>query len=137
MAGEGLLGSLRLLNPRLWHYKGGVEGHAENLSVPVELMFLGLIVIAAHAFQLVFKRYRIPDNLWLIGIGLVMGPLFGWVSPDDFGIVGEVLTAVALAVILFEAGLEIDLAEVRPALKGLGLGRDGLRVDDRRGGSAC
>ncbi len=85
-------------------------------------MFLGLIVIAAHAFQLIFKRYRIPDNLWLIGIGLAMGPLFGWVQPEDFGIVGEILIAVALAVILFEAGLEIDLVEVRPALKGaLGL----------------
>ncbi len=93
-----------------------------NFSVPVELMFLGAIVIAAHAFQLIFKRYRIPDNLWLIGIGLLIGPLFGWVQPEDFGILGEILTAIALAVILFEAGLEIDLAEVRPTLKGsLGL----------------
>lgn len=85
-------------------------------------MFLGLIVIAAHAFQLIFNRYRIPENLWLIGIGLLMGPLLGWVQPEDFGIVGEILIAVALAVILFAAGLEIDFAEVRPALKGaLGL----------------
>ncbi len=86
-------------------------------------MFLGAIVIAAHAFQLIFKRYRIPDNLWLIGIGVLIGPLLGWVEPADFGILGEVLTAIALAVILFEAGLEIDLADVRPTLKGaLGLG---------------
>jgi len=99
-----------------------VEGEAAGFSVPVELMFLGALVIAAHAFQIIFRRFRIPDNLWLIGIGLLIGPIFGWLNPDDFGIIGEILTAVALAVILFEAGLELDLKEVRPAMGGaLGL----------------
>ena len=41
------------------------------------------------------------------GIGLVAGPLTLFVKPEDFGIVAPALTAIALAVILFEAGIEL------------------------------
>ena len=82
-------------------------GNAENLSVPAMLMALGGLVFLAHLFQFAFQRFRVPDTLWLIGIGLVAGPVTNWLQPKDFGIVGPALTAIALAVILFEAGLDL------------------------------
>jgi NhaP-type Na+/H+ or K+/H+ antiporter len=68
------------------------------------LMAVGTLVFLAHLFQFVFQRFRVPDTSWLIGIGLVVGPLTGLVQSEDFGIVGPALTAIALAVNLFEAG---------------------------------
>jgi potassium/hydrogen antiporter len=57
----------------------------------------------------------VPDTLWLIAIGLVVGPLTQLVQPQDFGIVGPALTAIALAVILFEAGLDLHLRDLKAA----------------------
>jgi NhaP-type Na+/H+ and K+/H+ antiporter len=82
-------------------------GNAENLSVAAMLMAVGGLVFLAYLFQSAFQRFRVPDTLWLIGIGLVAGPVTHWLQPKDFGIVGPALTAIALAVILFEAGLDL------------------------------
>ena len=92
-------------------------GNAENtLSVPAMLMAVGGLVFLAHLFQFAFQRFRVPDTLWLIGIGLVVGPLTHWLQPKDFGIVGPTFTAIALAVILFEAGLDLHIRDLRAAL---------------------
>jgi potassium/hydrogen antiporter len=92
-------------------------GNAENtLSVPAMLMAVGGLVFLAHLFQFAFQRFRVPDTLWLIGIGLVAGPLTNWLQPKDFGIVGPTFTAIALAVILFEAGLDLHIRDLKAAL---------------------
>ncbi len=93
-----------------------MENSQNPVTVPVMLMAVGTLVFLAHLFQFVFQRFRVPDTLWLIGIGLVVGPLTGLVQPEDFGIVGPALTAIALAVILFEAGLELRLHDLKAAL---------------------
>jgi cell volume regulation protein A len=93
-----------------------MENGEGTLSVPTMLMAVGGLSFLAHLFQFAFQRFRVPDTLWLIGIGLVVGPLTQWVQPQDFGIVGPALTAIALAVILFEAGLELHLRDLKAAL---------------------
>lgn len=80
------------------------------------LMFLGALVFFAHLFQAVFKRFRIPDTLWLMGIGMLLGPFTHIVSAADFGLAGTILTEVALVVILFEAGLELKWKQLKPIL---------------------
>jgi hypothetical protein len=60
-------------------------GNAENLSAPAMLMAVGGLVFLAHIFQFAFQRFRVPDTLWLIGIGLVAGPVTHWLQPKDFG----------------------------------------------------
>jgi potassium/hydrogen antiporter len=93
-----------------------MENSGNPLSVPVMLMAVGTLVFLAHLFQFVFQRFRVPDTLWLIGIGLLIGPFTRLVQPEDFGIAGPALTAIALAVILFEAGLELRLHDLKAAL---------------------
>jgi len=87
-------------------------------SGAVLLMFIGALVFIAHLFQAVFQRFRIPDTLFLIGVGLLIGPVFEFLQPDDFGVAGQILTEVALAVILFEAGLELQWRELRSVVGG-------------------
>ncbi len=81
------------------------------------ILFIGGLVFLAHAFVAVFERTRVPDVLWLILIGVMLGPVFGIVRPQDFGKVGAVFTTVALVIILFEGGLEISIEEMRKAWK--------------------
>lgn len=82
------------------------------------IMFVGLLVFVAHLVAALFERTRIPDVLYLMLIGVVIGPVLQVVSPADFGKVGHVFTTIALAVILFEGGLELDLTSMLTSFRG-------------------
>lgn len=78
----------------------------------VVILSLGLLYFFAHLLAITFERTRVPDVLVLMGIGILVGPVLGLTSPEEFGAVGTVLTTVALAVILFESGTTLDLFEI-------------------------
>jgi len=73
------------------------------------IIAVGLIVFLAHLFGAVFEKTRVPDVLPLVLLGLILGPMLHWVQPKDFGHVGQVFTTLALVIILFDCGLELDL----------------------------
>ena len=78
---------------------------------------VGLIIFAAHFFTALFERTRVPDVLPLIFIGILVGPLFGILTPEDFGYVGPLLSAVALTLMLFEGGSHLTLETLKSSLK--------------------
>ena len=74
---------------------------------------IALLVIVAVAATWLAGRLRVPSILFLMAIGLTVGPGFGLVDPD--ALFGEALTpAVSLAVgiILFEGGLSLRFREI-------------------------
>ena len=87
----------------------------ENISTLV--FSVGLIIFAAHFFTALFERTRVPDVLPLIFIGIMVGPLFGILSPEDFGYMGPFLSAVALTLMLFEGGSHLTLETLKSSLK--------------------
>ncbi|MBI4548338.1 MAG: cation:proton antiporter [Ignavibacteriae bacterium] len=82
------------------------------------IIFVGLLVFLAHFFVVLFDRTRVPDVLYLILIGIVIGPLLHIVTPDDFGKLGNIFTTIALVVILFEGGLDLSIESLRVSLRG-------------------
>ncbi len=74
-----------------------------------KVAIVGLIIFTAHFFVLVFRKTRIPDVLLLMIGGLIVGPVLNLIKPEDFGIVGPVMTTIALIVILFESGVNLSL----------------------------
>ncbi len=81
------------------------------------LIFIGLLVFLSHLFVALFERTRVPDVLYLILIGVFIGPVLNVISPLDFGKVGHVFTTIALVVILFEGGLELSYDHLRLSLR--------------------
>jgi NhaP-type Na+/H+ or K+/H+ antiporter len=77
------------------------------------ILSIGLLLFAASLFIALFRRTRIPDVLLLMILGVVLGPITGTVTPDDFGKVGGAMSTIALTVILFESGLSLQLAVLR------------------------
>ncbi len=73
------------------------------------ILAAGFFIFLAHLFAGLFDRIKLPDVLLLIAIGLVIGPLMGWVKPEQFGQVGPVFTTVTLVIMLFEGGIDLDL----------------------------
>ncbi len=80
------------------------------------VLAIGLFVFAAYLFKAIFDRTGIPDVLSLMVCGLLLGPILGWASPTQFGEAGRVLATLALVVILFESGVDLDLSSLKPAL---------------------
>ena len=78
---------------------------------------VGLIIFAAHFFTALFERTRVPDVLPLIFIGILVGPLFGILAPEDFGYIGPLLSAVALTLMLFEGGSHLTFETLKTSLK--------------------
>ncbi|MFH0935206.1 MAG: cation:proton antiporter [Pseudomonadota bacterium] len=73
------------------------------------ILVIGLMVFLAHFLSLQFRKTNIPDVLVLMLLGIVIGPLLGIVTPDDFGKIGSLIATIALVVILFESGTSLDL----------------------------
>lgn len=76
----------------------------------------GLVSVGALGIgsQLVANRLRIPAILLLLASGVVAGPVLGLVEPDE--LLGELLfpvVSLGVAVVLFEGGLGLRLAELR------------------------
>ena len=80
--------------------------------MPAVLIGIGVLVFGAHLFRAVFRRTRIPDVLPFFLMGLLLGPLLGWIRSEDFGRLGSVFTSIVLVIILFEGGLGLKLKNI-------------------------
>lgn len=87
------------------------------MHVATNIFVVGLLVFVAHAFTGFFSRTRVPDVLLLTIIGILLGPVFHLVRPENFGAVGPVFATITLIILLFEAGLSLDLHVLRGAIK--------------------
>lgn len=76
-----------------------------------------LLVVAVVANWL-SRLTRVPDIIVLLVIGILLGPVLGWVHPDVFQSTIRVLGMLALILILFEGGLELRVKEVIRNLPG-------------------
>lgn len=70
----------------------------------------GLLLLAFAANRL-FRITRIPDLVVLLVAGLILGPVLKWVNPDLFRTFTQILGSLALILILFEGGMELNLRE--------------------------
>jgi cell volume regulation protein A len=95
-----------------------INEHPVELGVVYEGMNLtylfgllgGLLVLAFVANRL-FRWTRIPDVVVLMATGVVIGPILGWARPDQFKDVTHAFGTLALILILFEGGLDLNIRE--------------------------
>lgn len=81
-----------------------------NLSLLFEIMLIGLLGIGS---QWVAWRYRMPAIVVMSVTGLIIGPIFGWINPqEDFGDLYNPIISVAVAIILFEGSLNLRFKEL-------------------------
>jgi Kef-type K+ transport system membrane component KefB len=77
---------------------------------------LGVALVAPLALGF-FPRVRVPAVVLEIVLGIVLGPsVLGWLEAD---LAVQVIALVGLAMLLFLAGLEIDLASLRGRVLGV------------------
>lgn len=74
--------------------------------------FAAILVLGVSA-QLLAARIRLPSILLLLVVGLVAGPVSGWLDPDElFGKLLFPIVSVSVALILYEGGLSLSLRDL-------------------------
>jgi Na+:H+ antiporter len=81
------------------------------MSVPFLFALLGGLLVLAVVANRLFRRTRVPDVIVLMAVGVLLGPVMGWVDPQQFQPVTHAFGTLAVILILFEAGLELDLRD--------------------------
>jgi len=75
---------------------------------------LAFIVVAGVVGQVVGRSARVPSIIVLLLLGIVVGPVTGWLDPD--AVLGSrlyPLVSMAVGLLLFEESLKLDLARLR------------------------
>lgn len=94
-----------------------VETATEGLG---PLMAFGVIGALGVGSQLLAWRLRMPAIVLMLVAGLLAGPVFGLLDPArDIGPLMGPMISIAVAIILFEGGLTLNLHQLRDAATGV------------------
>ncbi|MFQ5711001.1 MAG: cation:proton antiporter [Candidatus Geothermarchaeales archaeon] len=78
------------------------------------------VLIAGFIASVLLIKYGIPDSMFLIGLGILIGPVFKLLDTSEFVTLAPYIGALALVAIMFESSLGINLHELietaRPAV---------------------
>lgn len=78
-------------------------------EVSYAFILSGGIILAGFFGNLFFERTKIPDVIALLGLGIILGPVSGLVQPENLHHLAEYVGSLALLVILFEGGMDLDI----------------------------
>jgi cell volume regulation protein A len=73
------------------------------------IFLVSVTLFLSYISSLIYERTRVPDILWLMGLGLTVGPILHLFDKTMFLNLAPLMSIVALSVILFEAGINLDI----------------------------
>lgn len=77
-----------------------------------ELALVGIVILIGFIGNLIFKKTDIPSIIWLMLLGLILGPILGYLNQAPFLAVSDFFSAIAIIIILFEGGIDMDLFKI-------------------------
>ncbi len=82
------------------------------MTVSIAFAVIGGVILIGFFANLLFRVTKIPSVLLLIAIGVVLGPVTGWITSASLITIAPFFGTLALLVILFEGGLGLDIETV-------------------------
>jgi len=79
-----------------------------NVSDPFAFILIGFIALLGFVGQYIFRKTQIPVVIWLVILGILVGPVFGLINVQSFREISGFVSSLALIIILFEAGLRTN-----------------------------
>src|SRR5690606_28229052 len=85
---------------------------------PVDQALVTIAVIFAVGAigEGIFRKTGLPDVVWLIAAGVLIGPVLGLVSAAELMAIAPLFAAITLVVVLFEGGSNLKLGELGAAV---------------------
>lgn len=84
----------------------------EFLSVEAVLGLIGLVILVGLAGEVGFRRTGIPSVLFLMGLGILLGPVLGYANATQVSALAPYFGTMALLIILFDGGLNLQFMKV-------------------------
>lgn len=81
-------------------------------SAQVVLLAVGVIIFLGVGGELFFRRTGIPDIAFLMVLGVIIGPILGIVNSDTALKIAPYFAALALIIIMFDGGLNLDIRTI-------------------------
>ena len=78
--------------------------NADNL-----LLLISATLLLSYISNLMYHKTSIPDIVWLLGFGIILGPILGYFDKPSFISLSPLMSTVALSIILFDAGIHLDI----------------------------
>jgi len=73
------------------------------------ILLASTTLFLSYISSLIYSKTRVPDILVLIGFGVLVGPVLDLVKKDLFVELAPLMSVLALSIILFEAGINVDI----------------------------
>ncbi|MEM7607744.1 MAG: cation:proton antiporter, partial [Myxococcota bacterium] len=83
--------------------------------VSIFLLAIATIFVVGIVGELVFARTGIPDVVWLITVGVILGPVTGFVTREGLMTIAPYFGALTLVIVLFDGGSELRIDELKQA----------------------
>lgn len=116
MTFDSLAGNFDLISDLLPKFQDSIPQFSpivgEILSAPVLLLAGALIIFLGVAGEAFFKKTGIPDIAFLMMFGVIIGPVLGIISTSTVIRIVPYFSAVALILIMFDGGLNLDIKNV-------------------------
>jgi cell volume regulation protein A len=77
------------------------------------LLLVSSTLLIAYISGLIYSKTKIPDVIWNLFLGILLGPVLGFFNKDVFIELSPLMSAIALNIILFEAGINVQIALVK------------------------
>ncbi len=73
------------------------------------LLLVSSTLIISYISSLFYTKTKIPDIIWVLAFGVLLGPVLGYFDKDLFLQLSPLMSTVALSIILFDAGINVDI----------------------------
>lgn len=81
-------------------------------SAPVILLAAGVIILLGVLGESFFRKTGVPDIVFLMITGVVVGPILGVVNSDIVIKIVPYFSAIALIIIMFDGGINLDIKNI-------------------------
>ena len=87
------------------------------MDANIIVILISLTLFLAYTSGILFTLTRVPDIVWMIGFGILFGPVLGIFKADNISNLIPFVVVMALNLLLFEAGLSVDLKTFKESLQ--------------------
>jgi NhaP-type Na+/H+ or K+/H+ antiporter len=84
------------------------------------LLLISATLFLSYISNLFYTKTRIPDIVWLLGFGYLLGPVLGFFEIETFMSIFSLLILVTVSIFSFDTGINVDISSVmRTVIKAL------------------
>lgn len=76
------------------------------------MLLISSTLFLGYISSLIYSKTKIPDIIWLLAFGILLGPVLNLLDSSIFIKLSPLMSIVALNIILFDAGLNVDMRAI-------------------------